>query len=151
METSDADTRGGLQAQSKGWSRCRPTDKHHADLSFNDQLQPESGWIDLRTTMGTPVTPWNTLRKSWGRGTTYNQRPGTALNHLCLPSRIRSSKRAQKRKPIRKSNDGLEDDVSKEITGYEPRCRLSRRPRPDFHPKPHGVGEEQGDAPKGGE
>jgi hypothetical protein len=119
------------------------------DLSFDDHLQPVADRVDHQTPMGAPVTPKNTSRKSWGRGTTYNQRPSAAPHHLCLPSRSRSKRRAQKREPTRTCDNGLEDDVSKEIAEPKPRRCPSRRPRSGFHPRPLGVGEEPDDAPKG--
>jgi hypothetical protein len=48
------------------------------------------------------------------------------------------------------SGDGLANDVSREIAELKPHHHLSRRPRPGFHPRLHGMGVEHDDAHQGG-
>jgi hypothetical protein len=64
---------GASQCNRKGRRDVDPPISAMLDLSFDDHLQAEANQIDLRTPMGAPVMPKNTSRKSWGRGTTYNQ------------------------------------------------------------------------------
>jgi hypothetical protein len=58
-------------------------------------------------------------------------------------------KESAEEEPTRKSDDGLEDDVSKGIVEPKPHRHPSRRPIPGFHPRPYGMGDEQDDATEG--